>query len=61
MVKFSNLRRWLEKAGFRLMEEEGYTPEFTVAPKFFSLLNKVLNALPYTYKFSHVILVTAKK
>jgi ubiquinone/menaquinone biosynthesis C-methylase UbiE len=61
MVKFSNLRRWLEKAGFRLTEEEGYTPSFSVAPKFFSVLNKVLNALPYTYKFSHVILVTAKK
>lgn len=61
MVKFSNLRRWLEHNRFQIIEEKGYIPDFNIAPKFFSLLDKILKILPYGYKVAHIILVTAKK
>lgn len=61
MVKFSNLQRWFENANLELVHKEGFTPDFSAAPRFFSLLNRVLNFIPSLYKLSHVILATGKK
>jgi SAM-dependent methyltransferase len=61
MVKFSNLQRWFDDADLELVHREGYTPDFSVAPRLFRLLNRILNVLPFFYKLSHVILATGKK
>ena len=61
MVKFTNLSSWLEHSGFKIVSQKGYTPDFTIAPKFFRLLDKVLATIPYLYRFSHVILVVSEK
>tara|TARA_B100001027_G_scaffold214234_1_gene186129 strand:+ start:257 stop:1039 length:783 start_codon:yes stop_codon:yes gene_type:complete len=61
MIKFSNLFRWLKIAGFEIVFRAGFTPNFSTFPRFFIFLNWILNFLPSLYRFSHVILVTAKK
>lgn len=61
MVKVSNLRRWLLDAGLETVFFGGYTPDFTVSPRLFRLLDWFLNTIPFMYRFSHVILATAKK
>ena len=61
MVKASNLRRWLLVAGLEVNQIAGFTPSFTVAPRFFSLIDKFLNLAPFMYRFSHVIVACAHK
>jgi len=61
MVKFSNLRRWFREAELELTHCEGYTPDFSVAPRFFRMLNSFLNFIPFLYRFSHVVLATGRK
>ena len=61
MVKFSNLQNWLRIANLQLVMREGYTPSFSPFPRFFSLINKTLNFIPYFYLLSHVVLAIAKK
>ena len=61
MVKFSNLSRWFKFAGFDIIHFKGYTPDFSVSPKFFRILDKVLNFIPALYRFSHVVLAIGKK
>lgn len=61
MVKVSNLCRWLKDAGLETVYSGGYTPDFTVAPRFFRMLNKFLNKVPFMYRLSHVILAIGKK
>ena len=61
MVKFSNLRTWFEKSGLEPVYTAGYTPDFAAAPTLFRALNRLLNAVPFLYKFSHVVLATGRK
>lgn len=61
MVKFSNLTRWFSNAGLQTVHCSGFTPDFAVAPSLFRFLNRLLNFLPTMYRFSHVVLATAKK
>ena len=61
MVKVSNLCRWFKDAGLETVYSGGYTPDFTVAPRFFRMLNKFLNKVPFMYRLSHVILAIGKK
>jgi len=61
MVKFSNLKTWFEKSGLEAVYTAGYTPDFAAAPTFFRALNRILNLIPFLYRFSHVVLVTGKK
>ena len=61
MVKFSNLFKWFKHANFEIISYSGYTPNFKIAPQLFSFLNKILNKIPYLYKFSHIVLAVAKK
>ena len=61
MVKASNLRRWFNDAGLETVYCGGYTPDFNVAPRFFRILDKFLNKVPFLYRFSHVILAISKR
>ena len=61
MVKVSNLRRWFRDAELETFYCGGYTPDFSSAPRFFRALNSLLNTIPFMYRFSHVVLATAKK
>ena len=61
MVKVSNLRRWFTNAGLETVFCGGYTPDFSVSPRLFRFINTLLNTIPFMYRFSHVVLATAKK
>ena len=61
MVKFSNLSKWFKTAGLDTTYVKGYTPDFSISPKLFRMLDKVLNFIPTLYRFSHVVLATGKK
>jgi 2-polyprenyl-3-methyl-5-hydroxy-6-metoxy-1,4-benzoquinol methylase len=61
MVKFSNLTKWFGMAGLETSHVEGYTPDFSISPKLFRLLDKLLNFIPGLYRFSHVVLASGKK
>jgi len=61
MIKFSNLFRWLRDADLEVVYFEGYTPDFSISPHFFRMLNKALNFIPFLYHISHVVLATGKK
>ena len=45
MVKFSNLSRWFKMAVFDTTYVKGYTPDFSVSPKLFKILDKFLKEL----------------
>tara|TARA_B110000003_G_scaffold276570_2_gene323998 strand:+ start:423 stop:1208 length:786 start_codon:yes stop_codon:yes gene_type:complete len=61
MVKFSNLLHWFRAADLELVHAEGYTPDFSQSPRFFRMLNRLLNLVPFMYRLSHVVLATSKK
>ena len=61
MVKFSNLKRWFQIANLEIIHLEGYTPPFSVAPRLFSMLNKILNFVPSFYLLSHIVLAKGRK
>ena len=61
MVKVSNLHRWFINAGLETVYCGGYTPDFSVSPRLFRLLNRLLNTIPLMYRLSHVVLATGKK
>ena len=61
MVKVSNLTRWFNNAGLETVHCAGFTPDFSIAPRFFRALNSLLNFFPFMYRLSHVILATGKK
>ncbi len=61
MIKVSNLSRWFKDAGLEKEFMGGYTPDFSVAPRFFRILNSLLNLIPFMYRFSHVVLAVGKK
>ncbi len=61
MVKASNLRRWLKDAGLETVYCGGYTPDFSISPRLFRVLDFLLNTIPFMYRFSHVVLATGKK
>ena len=61
MVKFSNLTQWFRNAGMETVHCSGFTPDFSIAPRFFRVLNSLLNNIPFMYYFSHVVLAVGKK
>ena len=48
-------------AGLETIYVEGYTPDFSISPKLFRILDKFLNIIPGLYRFSHVVLASGKK
>ena len=48
-------------SGLETVNVEGYTPDFSISPKLFRLLDKFLNIIPGLYRFSHVVLALGKK
>ena len=61
MIKVSNLLRWFRNAGLETVYCGGYTPDFSVSPRLFRVLNSLLNTIPFLYRFSHIVLATGKK
>jgi len=61
MVKVSNLKRWMGRAGLDTVYCGGFTPDFSMAPRFFRILNILLNTIPFMFRFSHVLLAVGKK